>query len=99
METSAGQLINVPVNHELSDRQIIGTQQQSAESYARQLKDAFQWLAGEAQDFGPRLLPIHVTPYIMGLPYRIGAFEEMLSWLAEQGGSAFHTCGEVACAA
>jgi hypothetical protein len=99
MQTPAGQLINVPVNHELSDRQVISTQQQSAESYASQMKDAFRWLASEAEVFGPRLLPLHVTPYIMGLPYRIGAFEELLLWLAGQTGSAFHTCDEVASAA
>jgi allantoinase len=99
MKTAAGPLINVPVNHELSDRQVIGTQQQSAESYAVQIKDAFHWLVGEAEESGPRFLPIQVTPYIMGLPYRIGAFEELLRWLADQGDCAFHTCGEVARAA
>lgn len=99
MQTLAGPLINVPVNHELSDRQVIGTQQQSAESYAVQIKDAFRWLMSEAESFGPRFLPIHVTPYIIGLPYRIGAFEDLLLWLAQQDGSAFHTSGDVAGAA
>ncbi len=33
-------IVSVPVNHELSDRQIIGVQQQSAESYAQQIRDA-----------------------------------------------------------
>ena len=99
MQTPAGPLINVPVNHELSDRQVIGTQQQSAESYALQIKDAFKWLSSEAEKFGPRFLPIHVTPYIVGLPYRIGAFEEVVLWLAEQSGAFFHTCGDVADAA
>jgi peptidoglycan/xylan/chitin deacetylase (PgdA/CDA1 family) len=99
LETPAGPLTNVPVNHELSDRQVIGIQQQSAESYATQLKDAYQWLVKEAENFGPRFLPIHVTPYIIGLPYRIGAFEDLLLWLARQEESAFHTCGEIAAAA
>ena len=99
MDTAAGALINVPVNQELSDRQVIGTQQQSAESYAVQIKDAFHWLMREADEFGPRFLPLHITPYIMGLPYRVGAFEELLQWLAQQRGSAFHSCGDVASAA
>jgi peptidoglycan/xylan/chitin deacetylase (PgdA/CDA1 family) len=99
LTTPAGAITNVPVNHELSDRQVIGIQQQSAESYAIQIKDAFHWLANEAQQFGPRFLPIHVTPYIIGLPYRIGGFEDLVVWLGEQDGSAFHTCGEVAAAA
>ena len=76
-------LINLPLNHELSDRTIIAVQQQSAESWAQSLEDAFDWLAGEAAaSGGARMLPIHVTPYIMGLPYRIAAFERLLTRLA-----------------
>jgi allantoinase len=71
-------LANLPLNHELSDRQIVATQQQSADSWAEQIEDAFDWLAGEAQLHGGRMLPIHLTPYIMGLPYRIGALETLL---------------------
>jgi allantoinase len=74
-------LANLPLNHELSDRQIVATQQQSAESWAEQIEDAFDWLAGEAQRFGGRMLPIHLTPYIMGLPYRTGALERLLERL------------------
>ena len=75
-------LINLPLNHELSDRQIVTVQQQSADSYAQQLRDACDWLEGEAARFGGRLLPIHLTPYIMGLPYRISALEALLADLA-----------------
>jgi allantoinase len=72
-------LINLPLNHELSDRQIITVQQQSADSYAQQMRDAFDWLAGEGAG---RILPLHLTPYIMALPYRIGALEDLLCDLA-----------------
>lgn len=76
-------LINLPLNHELSDRQIITVQQQSADSYVQQMKDAFDWLAREAkQTGGGRMLPLNVTPYILGLPYRIDAFERLLLDLA-----------------
>lgn len=76
-------LIDLPLNHELSDRTIIAVQQQSAESWAQSLEDAFDWLAAEAAKTGSaRMLPIHVTPYIMGLPYRIAAFEGLLARLA-----------------
>ncbi len=83
-------LINLPLNHELSDRTIIAVQQQSADSWAQSLEDAFDWLSREAAETGSanspsgRMLPIHVTPYIMGLPYRIGAFERLLTRLAER---------------
>jgi peptidoglycan/xylan/chitin deacetylase (PgdA/CDA1 family) len=78
-------LINLPLNHELSDRQLITVQQQSADSYATSMHDAFDWLAREAQTHGGRMLPLHITPYIMGLPYRIDAFEELLAGLQSKG--------------
>jgi allantoinase len=74
-------IINLPLNHELSDRQIITVQQQSADSYAQQMVDAYDWLSAE----GGRMLPLHITPYIMGLPYRIDAFEGLLSELKARG--------------
>jgi allantoinase len=74
-------LINLPLNHELSDRQIITVQQHSADSYAQQMLDAYDWLSSE----GGRMLPLHIAPYIMGLPYRIDAFEGLLGDLKARG--------------
>jgi allantoinase len=91
--TTAGPLVNVGYNYELSDRQIIVVQQNSADSYVEQMKDAFAWLASEG---APRMLPLHVTPYVMGLPFRIGAFEALLRWLGEQPDTRFLTAGELA---
>ncbi len=95
MTTEAGGIVNVPLNHELSDRQIINVQQQSVDSYAQQMRDAYGWLANEAQTHGGRMLPLHLTPYIMGLPYRIDAFEGLVRWLAEQPGAWFATGSEL----
>jgi peptidoglycan/xylan/chitin deacetylase (PgdA/CDA1 family) len=85
-------LINLPLNHELSDRQIITVQQQSADSYAQQMRDAFDWLASETTG---RILPLHVTPYIMALPYRIGALEDILIELAARSQAWMATGGEI----
>lgn len=95
MTTSAGPIINLPLNHELSDRQVITVQQNSADSYAQQLRDAHDWLAAEAGQFGGRMLPINITPYITGLPYRIDAFEGLLAWLAAQPTVWAATAGDV----
>ncbi|MFZ9395792.1 MAG: polysaccharide deacetylase family protein [Erythrobacter sp.] len=79
----ANGLTNLPLNHELSDRQIVTVQQKCADSWAESMRDAFDWLAREAEaSCGGRMLPIHLTPYIMGLPYRIGALESLLGDLA-----------------
>jgi peptidoglycan/xylan/chitin deacetylase (PgdA/CDA1 family) len=95
MATPAGTIVNMPLNHELSDRQIITVQQQSADSYAEQMQDAYRWLAGEAERFGGRMLPLHLTPYIIALPYRIAAFEKLLTWLREQPGAWFARGDEI----
>lgn len=91
----ANGLINLPLNHELSDRQIITVQQQSADSYARQMEDAFDWLAAEAGSVNARILPLHITPYIMALPYRIAAFEGLLARLAARPEAWFATGAEI----
>ena len=89
-------LINLPLNHELSDRQIITLQQQSADSYGQQMRDAFDWVASEgARGLGARVLPLHITPYIMALPYRIGAFEKLLTDLAGRPEAWVATGGEI----
>ena len=83
--TTAGDIVNLPLNHELSDRQIITVQQSSADSYAQQVVDALDWLSAESAGHGGgRMLPLHVTPYIMGLPYRMGAFEDLLARMASR---------------
>jgi allantoinase len=41
------------------------------------------------------MLPMHLTPYIMGLPYRIGALEGLLATLATRPESWFATGGEI----
>jgi hypothetical protein len=78
----ANGLINLPLNHELSDRQILTVQQQSVDSYATQICDAADWLAGECGPGDGRILPLHLTPYIIGLPYRMDPFEALLAKLA-----------------
>ena len=58
-------------------------------SAAEQLRDAYALLVGEAEMFGGRMLPLHLTPYVIGQPYRIGALEELLGWLSRQDGNWF----------
>ncbi len=83
-------LVNIPLNHELSDRQILTVQQHSADSYAQQILDAADWLTAEAaREKGGRMLPLHITPYIMALPYRISAFEGLLKALDQREESTF----------
>jgi peptidoglycan/xylan/chitin deacetylase (PgdA/CDA1 family) len=95
MSTEAGAIVNLPLNHELSDRQMIAVQQQSADSFATQILDAHDWLTAEAERYGGRMLPLHLTPYIMGLPYRIGVLERLLHDLRARPASWFATPGAI----
>lgn len=89
-------LVNIPLNHELSDRQILNAQQQSIDSYVEQILDAYDWLRAEAErEGGGRMLPLHLTPYIMGLPYRIDAFERLLAALAARLDNWFARGGDI----
>jgi hypothetical protein len=84
-----GPLVNLPLNHQLSDRQVIATRQQSVDSDAEQLRDAYRWLDGEVdrvQGGGGRMLPIHLTPHISAQPYRIDVIAALFGWLAAQPG-------------
>ncbi|WP_019516917.1 polysaccharide deacetylase family protein [Sphingomonas sp. Mn802worker] len=100
MTTRRGPILNLPLNHELSDRQILTVQQQSMASYCEQMRDAFTWLRDEAAATGGgRMLALNVTPYITGLPYRMDEFDALIGWLAEQPGNAFATGAEIAAAA
>ncbi len=94
MTTLRGGIVNVPINHELSDRQIITVQQQSAESFVEQMQDAFALFAKESVR-GGRVLAIQLTPYVMGLPFRMGALERLLTWFGNQPQSWFATTGEI----
>lgn len=85
--TEAGEIVNLPLNHELSDRQILVNQQHSVDGYAEQMRDAYALLDGEASRFGGRMLPLNLTPYIIGLPYRIDVFEDLLTDLAARPGT------------
>ena len=96
MTTGAGDLVNIPLNHELSDRQIITVQQHSAASYAEQMLDAADWLTSEAaQEGGGRMLPLQLTPYIKALPYRINSLERLLEMLASRSETWFATGAEL----
>ena len=59
------------------------------------MQDACDWRAAVAATHGGRVLPLHVTPYIMALPYRIGAFEKLLANLAARPRAWFATGEEI----
>jgi peptidoglycan/xylan/chitin deacetylase (PgdA/CDA1 family) len=95
MRTKNGELINIPVAQEISDRQIITNNHHTEESYVQQLKDQYELLQDESSRFGGRMMSITIHPYIMGLPYRINALKEILEWFMQSSTTWSATSGEI----
>ncbi|XUU61228.1 polysaccharide deacetylase family protein [Erythrobacter sp. HA6-11] len=89
-------MVALPSSVDLSDRQIVAVQQHSAEAWAQMMRDAFDWLADEAtEQSSARVLPMQLTPYIMGQPFRIAALEDLLTDLAQREQSWFASGSDI----
>lgn len=82
--TASGELTAMPLSFELSDRQILIDYHHSEDEYAQQVLDQFERLDAESSQYGRRILSLPLTPYIAGLPYRIGMLREVLTHLASR---------------
>lgn len=81
MTTPNGTITAMPLSQEISDRQIIIGCHQTEDQYVEQVKDQFDTLYAESVQYGGRILALTLTPYIMGLPYRIAALKEVLEYV------------------
>lgn len=93
--TPAGTLLAMPHSHEMSDRQILVDYRHSEAEYAQQIQDQASRLLAESQLFGRRILSLPLTPYIVGLPFRIGVLRELLQDLAAREGVWFANGSEL----
>lgn len=78
-DTGAGEIIALPTTMELSDREMLAVRKQNLQDVERSFVAAARRLAAEAKQSGHgRLLTMNLSPWIMGQPYRIAAFERIL---------------------
>ncbi len=84
INTGQGSITSLPLNHELSDRQMIAVCQNSEEQLVEQVSDQADLLSAEAEQYGGRMFAFSLTPYIMGLPYRIKALEQALAYVLQR---------------
>lgn len=96
MTAGGGSLIAMPHSTELSDRQILIDYHHSEDEYVQQVCDQFDVLFDEAGRHGGRVLCLPVTPYIVGLPYRIRAFRRALAYVTSRNGVWNATGAEIA---
>lgn len=81
--TASGSITSLPAAFELCDREIIANRQNALADFESAMIAAAQRLAREAAETGQhRLLTINLSPWIMGQPFRIAAFERILDAFA-----------------
>ncbi|WP_176084722.1 polysaccharide deacetylase family protein [Martelella sp. HB161492] len=77
--TGAGEIIALPTSMELSDREMLAMRKHPLQDVEKSFIAAAKRLLAEADESGfSRLLTINVSPWLMGQPYRIAAFERIL---------------------
>ena len=76
----------MPHTVEMSDRTLIMDKKHNEDEWFEQIQDQYTVLDGEVERYGGRIVSIVITPYIMGMHYRIKYLDRALSWLAKQPG-------------
>lgn len=77
-KTKNGALTAMPLSTELEDRFIILNNFHSAEDWANQAEDAFEFLLKESKTSGGRILSLNIHPWVLGQPHRIQYLERVL---------------------
>ncbi|WP_350291527.1 polysaccharide deacetylase family protein [uncultured Croceitalea sp.] len=82
-KTKNGTLTAMPLSTELEDRFIILNNLHSAEDWANQVEDAFEFLLKESKTSGGRILSLNIHPWVLGQPHRIQYLERVLEKLSD----------------
>lgn len=94
MATDHGPVVAMPYSLETGDLPMMVAHHHESESWLRRLRDQFDRLYAEGET-QPRIMSLSVHPYIMGVPHRIGYFEQALDHFARHDGVWFATAGEI----
>ncbi|WP_104203947.1 polysaccharide deacetylase family protein [Billgrantia saliphila] len=76
--TEQGALTMMPLSTEIEDQFVMCQNLHSEESWATQVRDAFDYLLQEGREQGGRLLALNLHPWLVGQPHRIGCLEAVL---------------------
>lgn len=94
--TDAGPIVSLPTVMDLTDKELIGRAKARTTEYEAAILRAARRLQTEAKESGAgRILPLHVTSWLMGQPYRIATFEAVLDALAAMPGVGFVTVPDI----
>lgn len=95
MQTRGGDLVAMPHTHEIEDRNFIMTLGHPEAAYTDMLIATFDTVYEEARTHGGRILHLGLTPYVIGLPFRIKALEKALHYFAQKSGVWSATSAEI----
>lgn len=85
--TRAGTLAAMPLSQDLADQRMLFQQTMATEDFTDAILAAHAVLDAEARATGGgRILTLSVTPWLMGQPHRIRAFERLLDAILARGG-------------
>jgi peptidoglycan/xylan/chitin deacetylase (PgdA/CDA1 family) len=99
VRTSRGDLISMPYSLEVNDHYGFFIYNMSPRDYALTLIRQFERLADEAEKpggCGGTVMCIPLHSYLIGQPHRIGAFEQVLRYIAADGRAWITRAGDIA---
>jgi peptidoglycan/xylan/chitin deacetylase (PgdA/CDA1 family) len=94
MTTPTGELYALPLLWELSDVNALWDRRLSTERYGRLVVEAFEGLKRDGAT-NARLLALHLNPWLIGQPFRIGCLDAALGEIARLGGCWMANGGEI----
>lgn len=94
-KTKNGSLTAMPLSTELEDRFVILNNQHSAESWAEQVCDAFDYLLQESKNEKGHILSLNIHPWVLGQPHRIGYLEKVLEYVTSRSEVWSASAGEI----
>lgn len=82
LKVDAGELTMLPLNTEVEDSFVIGSNLHSEDEWVEQVTDAVDFLIAEAKESkAGRMLGISLHPWLTGQPHRIGCVERVVKHL------------------
>ncbi len=79
MKTENGPIVAMPHSNEMDDRQILVNYGHTEALFEEQILDGFRCQYDESEKYGGRIMQITLTPYVIGLPFRIKSLRNVLA--------------------
>ena len=85
MTTGDNPFFSLPLLYELDDVASLAQRKVTVADYQRRLTESFDVLHADGATHG-RLMALNWHPWLVGQPFRVGAVDDALAYMMEQGG-------------